>query len=439
MMDDDTGQSSASVDIASSFSCVICKERFNDKPTAVSDKGINTLIRFSEKRGFPELSAQLTECKTPVYVHKECRRDFTNPRRSSSCSNYATESELPPAKKLRSSVSPFDWKRNCVLCGNFAKFDPRHPERDKVHHVRTLPMRNKLIECCDKREDTWASEVKNRLCGCIDLVAAEAIYHTNCYSRFLLNKEQNATTTNVLGRPQDKKMLHCFDLLCQWLKSNPDAELYTLTELHDKMIELSDGSEVYSVKWLKQKLHEHYEDLIFFAEVDGRGNVLCFKNMANFIVNDKWYSERKKDTKEELERIVIAAAKIIRAEIREIEFDLKSYPTNEDIADVNKGKEWIPHHLQTFLATIMHSEIKKNSIGHAIIQAARPRSVITPTLFGIGVEMDHVFGSRWLVDQLARFGFSISYDEVNRYKQSVIESENLSNLLTEYIPGTFTQ
>ena len=73
-----------------------------------------------------------------------------------------------------------------------------------------------------------------------------------------------------------------------------------------------------------------------------------------------------------------------------------------------------------------------------VIQSARPRSVITP-LFGIGVEMDHVFGSRWLVNELSRLGFSISYDEVNRYKQSVIQSESLDSLLAEYFPRTFTQ
>jgi len=53
--------------------------------------------------------------------------------------------------------------------------------------------------------------------------------------------------------------------------------------------------------------------------------------------------------------------------------------------------------------------------------------------------MDHVFGSIWLVDELSRLGFSISYDEVNRYKQSVIQSENLDNLLAEYLPGAFSQ
>ena len=86
----------------------------------------------------------------------------------------------------------------------------------------------------------------------------------------------------------------------------------------------------------------------------------------------------------------------------------------------------------------MRSELKENS-GHSIIQSARPRSVVTLTLFGIGVEMDHLFGSRWLVNELSRLGFSISYDEVNRYKQSVIQSESFESLLAEYFPGTFTQ
>ena len=51
------------------------------------------------------------------------------------------------------------------------------------------------------------------------------------------------------------------------------------------------------------------------------------------------YLERKEDIEEDAERIVIAAAEIIRAEIRERKYDSKSYPTNEDIADVDTEKE----------------------------------------------------------------------------------------------------
>ena len=121
------------------------------------------------------------------------------------------------------------------------------------------------------------------------------------------------------------------------------------------MEEFSDESgAVYSIKRLKQKLQEHYE-FIFFAEIEGQGNVVCFRNMANFIINAKWYSDKKDDIQAEAERIVIAAAKIIRAEIREREYDSKSYPTSEDIVDIDRSNKWVPRHLQTLLKTIVPS------------------------------------------------------------------------------------
>ena len=82
----------------------------------------------------------------------------------------------------------------------------------------------------------------------------------------MLNKElEQATdsTNKSQGRPEDQMMLHWFKMLCQWLESEAGAESYTLTELHDKMQEISDNSEVYTVKRLKQKLQEHYQEFIF--------------------------------------------------------------------------------------------------------------------------------------------------------------------------------
>ena len=38
--------------------------------------------------------------------------------------------------------------------------------------------------------------------------------------------------------------------------------------------------------------------------------------------------------------------------------------------------------------------------------AARPRSVINPTKFGLGVEFDHVFDSKWLINELSWLVFS---------------------------------
>ena len=144
--------------------CVICKLGFtNDRPLKVSKKGILSLISCSESRGCSELHAYLTESinKTPIdkiLVHKNCRRDFTNHKRIIHC-NDTKDDQFPQAKRLRSSDLSFIWKDNCMLCGEFAEFDSRHPERNKIRTVTTLPLHEKLLECCDKRADTWASEV----------------------------------------------------------------------------------------------------------------------------------------------------------------------------------------------------------------------------------------------------------------------------------------
>lgn len=95
-------------------------------------------------------------------------------------------------------------------------------------------------------------------------------------------------------------MLQSFNHLIEWLDSESGAELYTLAELHSKMTEFSDGSVVYTIKRLKQKLQEHYKQHIFFATVEGRENVICFRNMAKYVINEKWHTSRN-NTEDEAE------------------------------------------------------------------------------------------------------------------------------------------
>ena len=147
------------------------------------------------------------------------------------------------------------------------------------------------------------------------------------------------------GRPQDKGMLKWFKALIEWLESESGAELYTLTELHSKMVEFSDGGDVYTIKRFKQKLQEHYKEHIFFANVEGRENVVCFKNMAMYIINEKWQSSRN-SMEDKAAWIVSTAAKIVRDEIQEKIYDSKCYPANEDITSISQSSQWIPHHLQ---------------------------------------------------------------------------------------------
>jgi len=66
-------------------------------------------------------------------------------------------------------------------------------------------------------------------------------------------------------------------------------------------------------------------------------------------------------------------------------YDLKFYPSNEDITSCSQNSQWIPHHLQTFLKLVVVSEVKQNSIGHAIVQVSWPKSVIAPIMFAVWI------------------------------------------------------
>ena len=58
-------------------------------------------------------------------------------------------------------------------------------------------------------------------------------------------------------------------------------------------------------------------------------------------------------------------------------------------------------------------------------------------MFGLGVEVDHAIGSKALVIELAKLGYSISYDEVKRFKRSVAMDKD-GDVVEKMISG-FTQ
>ena len=48
--------------------------------------------------------------------------------------------------------------------------------------------------------------------------------------------------------------------------------------------------------------------------------------------------------------------------------------------------------------------------------------------------MVNMFGSSWLIDELSKLGFSVSYQEVRRFKQSVAENDDSLNSMVSARP-----
>ena len=337
---------------------------------------------------------------------------------------------------MRSCAVQLDWEHECFLCCQSIN---RHVSRCEHHTVTTVPIRGKVIEACTKRNDEWGNEVLMRLQDCFDLVAVKAVYHSACFARFLSGRPMlnSCVKDKSVGRKENHDMLQSFDRVCSWLETK--AEPQTRDEIYDRMLDLAEGKPVYSVKWLKKKLSEKYASNVFFAEVAGRKNVVCFQNMASFIISDKWHSDRSDNVSIESDRVIRAAARLILADIREKQYSTDTYPSEQDIKDTDRAIEWMPRSLQILMQELIASKVKQSSIGQCIIRAAKPRSAIPPILLGLGVEMDHVFGSRWLINELSRLGFSVPYDEVVRFKHSSIQAESLTDLLPEHFPDSFTQ
>ena len=186
---------------------------------------------------------------------------------------------------------------------------------------------------CDKHfGDPWTSEIKHRLNNCVDLVAEETRCHEQCRNKFFLNLSSTQDSPKEI--PSNNIKLENFENLCLWLERA--GELYSLKELHDKMEKEANETDTYSCRWMKVKLVEKYGERIYFSEINGKSDIVCFKNTADILINDAWYNERNENSENEDKKVLDLAAKITLGQIRSTEFDTSHYPTNDLIKDTEK-------------------------------------------------------------------------------------------------------
>ena len=91
------------------------------------------------------------------------------------------------------------------------------------------------------------------------------------------------------------------------------------------------------------------------------------------------------------------------------------------------------------METLIKNPLKQCSIGQAIVSAVKPRSALSPILFAMGIEMDHMFGSKWQLIELSRLRLSVSPDDVTRYKLSLVANENVIDIIKNAMQGSFSE
>ena len=407
--------------------CVFCKKSLEDGRDTVilREKGSESINKASEQQG--------SSLKTHKgqRVHTECRRIFTHPQTIAKAQEKSVQQDQPSPSVLRSETLTFRFDKHCLFCGEPATYNEKKRDGMDVFPVRTAAFQNSVLQSCAERKDEWSTLVAGRIEFAQDLIAADAVYHQSCSVNYRTGKQiphqhssgpGNVAKKQKLGRPKEAERYDAFLLVTKYLEENDDEQI-TITDLIHKMETILMGTDIsaYSFTHMKSKLVEHFGDNLIITELNGKLNVVTFRRTAANILYDFYQEQKKDDPNMEKMRIIKAAAKLIKSDIKSVDSSNDVYPTRDQMSSTDMALQFIPKSLLTLLQGLFvgkHTDLKVASIGQAIMQATRPRVLLAPLQCGLATEMHHQFSSRFIVDTLHKHGFSCSYSEVQKFEKS---------------------
>ena len=84
----------------------------------------------------------------------------------------------------------------------------------------------------------------------------------------------------------------------------------------------------------------------------------------------------------------------------------------------------VPASLQMFLRPIVKTDERVAVWGYNFIKACRPRSGVLPHQMGLAIQLDHRFGSKWMLNRFHRLAYTESYTETHNYKYRFLNSRS---------------
>jgi hypothetical protein len=400
--------------------CILCQKTLDE-----TDRDIVTLGNTGSI-GINKASLQRgddIETRPGQQVHTQCRKEYCKPQEIKKAQKRYMSSETLHCE-TRHKSGTFNYKTDCLFCGT--TIGDSTDEHHQRHEIQTEEYKDNMLRICDVRGDEWASKVRTRLLNVFDLPAADAVYHQRCSINFRTKCQIPAiyatgddSKKRKIGRPKDNEKTVAFLSVVDYLQENDD-ETVTVGDLVERMqANLKNSKDAYSAKYMKSKLQEHFGERIMVSEINGKPNVVTFRDTVNCVIQELHHQQELDPQKEKL-NVIRAAAKLIREDIKSCQPDNECYPCSDDIASVEKNVAYLPDTLKLFLQTIFTGKnvnVKLASIGQAIMQAARPKVLIAPLQIGLGVQLHHHFGSRFLIDSLHNHGFCSSYYEIQNFER----------------------
>ena len=90
--------------------CLICSAG-SSQLSVVTPRGLKTILECAKLRDDADVILKIKENKN-FYVHKDCRKDFTNKRR---IGQQSEKSKSEKCTETRSKTNAFCWKSQCFF------------------------------------------------------------------------------------------------------------------------------------------------------------------------------------------------------------------------------------------------------------------------------------------------------------------------------------
>ena len=123
-------------------------------------------------------------------MHVKCHHRHCNKRRieqSLKRSRNAASDDSEGQVSLRTGELTFNFKENCLFCGQIDTFDSKH-RGHKLIPVISLDFQDNIIQQSNRMNNKWSEKVMARIRRVHHLPAADAVYHQICSTNFWTGK-----------------------------------------------------------------------------------------------------------------------------------------------------------------------------------------------------------------------------------------------------------
>ncbi len=106
----------------------------------------------------------------------------------------------------------------------------------------------------------------------------------------------------------------------------------------------------YGYTHMKKRLQEPFGEKIILTEINGKSNVATFRTTARAVLHEYYKQQQQdKNTTEETMKLIQAAARLIKEDIKSITMTHDVYPSCDDLRSQEAGTEFLPDTLKELL------------------------------------------------------------------------------------------